>query len=204
MLQLHWSPRSPYVRKVMIVVHELGLADRIELTRSVAVTTDPNPEIMAVNPLNKIPTLVLEDGRALYDSRVICEYLAHGCGRAAFFRPDDRYFETLRRQALGDGLLDLMIAWRGERLRPQEIRSALHERAFGLKLDRCLTVLEAEAEALAQDPFDIGHVAIGCALAYVDFRFPDRNWQAGHARLARWHEAFEARPAALAAPIIDD
>jgi len=204
MLQLHWSPRSPYVRKVMIVVHELGLADRIELTRSVAVTTEPNPGIMAVNPLNKIPTLVLEDGRPLYDSRVICEYLAHSCGRTAFFRPDDRYFETLRRQALGDGLLDLMIAWRGERLRPQAIRSAAHERAFALKLDRCLAWLERETEALALDPFDIGHVAIGCALAYVDFRFADRNWKAEHASLARWHGAFEARPAALASPIIDD
>jgi len=203
-MQLHWSPRSPYVRKVMVVVHELGLANRIELIRSVAVTTQPNPEIMAVNPLNKIPTLVLEDGHPLYDSRVICEYLAHLSGRTAFFRPDDRYFETLRRQALGDGLLDVMIAWRGEQLRPLDIRSAAHERAFRVKLDHCLALLEGEAEVLAQDPYDIGHVAIGCALAYVDFRFADRNWKADHARLARWHDQFEARPAVLAAPIIDD
>lgn len=202
-MQLHWSPRSPYVRKVMVLVHELGLAHRVALTRSVAVTTDPNPAIMAVNPLNKIPTLVLEDGRALYDSRVICEYLARRSGRDAFFRADDRYFETLRRQALGDGLLDLLIAWRGEQLRAEEIRSAAHVRAFAVKLDRCLAFLEEDAEALARDAFDIGHIAIGCALGYVDFRFPERNWRARHARLAHWHDTFEARPSALAAPVID-
>lgn len=202
-MQLHWSPRSPYVRKVMIVVHELGLADDIELIRSVAITTEPNPRIMAVNPLNKIPTLVLDDGRALYDSRVICEYLAHRSGRADFFRRDDRYFETLRRQALGDGLIDVLIAWRGEQLRPEEIRSEAHVRAFAFKLDSSLALLEREAESLAQDAFDIGHVAIGCALGYVDFRLFDRSWKARYARLAAWHEAFEARSSALAAPIID-
>jgi len=203
-MKLHWSPRSPYVRKVMIVVHELGLGDCIELMRSVAVTTDPNPEILADNPLNKIPTLILDDGRALYDSRVICEYLASLPGMRRFFRAGDGYFETLRRQALGDGLLDLMIAWRGEALRPEPLRSDAHFRAFATKLAHCLDVLEAEAEALQRDALDIGHISIGCALAYIDFRFPEPNWRAYHPRLTAWHETFEARPSALAAPIIDD
>ncbi len=203
-MKLHWSPRSPYVRKVMIVIHELGLGESIELTRSVAVTTQLNSKIIADNPLNKIPTLVLSDGRALYDSRVICEYLASLSATRIFFRPGDDYFETLRRQALGDGLLDLMISWRGEDLRPQELRSQVHIRAFAAKLQHCLAALEADAPALGRDPFDIGHVATGCALAYIDFRFREQNWREKHPRLAAWHETFEARPSALAAPVVDD
>ncbi len=203
-MKLHWSPRSPYVRKVMILVHELGLGESIELTRSVAVTTELNPTIIADNPLNKIPTLILDDGRALYDSPVICEYLASLPESRMFFRTGADYFETLRRQALGDGLLDLMIAWRGEVLRPEHLRSDVHIRAFSAKLGHCLDVLEADADALTRAPFDIGHVATGCALAYIDFRFSEQNWRAGHPRLAAWYETFEARPSALAAPIIDD
>lgn len=203
-MKLHWSPRSPYVRKVMILIHELGLGESIELTRSVAVTTELNPKIVADNPLNKIPTLILGDGRPLYDSPVICEYLASLPESRTFFRTGADYFETLRRQALGDGLLDLMIAWRGEVLRPEHLRSEVHIGAFAAKLGHCLDVLEADADALARAPFDIGHIATGCALAYIDFRFDEQDWRAGHPRLAAWHETFEARPSALAAPIIDD
>ena len=74
-MKLHWSPRSPFVRKVMIVAHEVGLVDRLTLVRTVAATTKPHPELMRDNPLSKIPTLVLDDGTVLYDSPVICEYL---------------------------------------------------------------------------------------------------------------------------------
>jgi glutathione S-transferase len=75
MMKLHWSPRSPYVRKVMIVAHELGLADRLETVRTVVGGTTPHLALMRENPLGKIPTLVLEDGSVLYDSPVICEFL---------------------------------------------------------------------------------------------------------------------------------
>ncbi|BAK67795.1 conserved hypothetical protein [Sphingobium sp. SYK-6] len=203
-MRLHWSPRSPYVRKVVILAHELGLYSRIDRVRSVAVTTQPNPAIMADNPLNKIPTLVLEDGRALFDSRVICEFLVGLSPGSSFLRRDEGYYDTLRWQALGDGMLDLMIAWRGEQLRPEAIRSDAHVAAFAVKLDRALAVLEEEIAALGMARFDLGHIAIGCALAYADFRFGDRQWQAAHPALANWQREFEARPSALAAPIIDD
>src|SRR5580704_19025968 len=74
-MKLHWSPRSPFVRKVMIAAHELGLVERIELVRSVAEMKRPNPAIMADNPLSKIPTMALGNGEPLFDSVVICEYL---------------------------------------------------------------------------------------------------------------------------------
>ena len=92
MMKLHWSPRSPYVRKVMIAAHELGLADRLQTVRTVVAMDKPVPELMVENPLSKIPTLRLEDGSVLYDSLVICEYLdtlhdgprLHGLAEALF------------------------------------------------------------------------------------------------------------------------
>ena len=74
-MKLHWSPRSPFVRKVMVVVHELGLTDRVTCVRTVAAATKPHAELMQDNPLSKIPTLVLDDGTVIYDSPVICDYL---------------------------------------------------------------------------------------------------------------------------------
>ena len=74
-LTLHWSPRSPFVRKVMLFAHETGLASRLTLVRSVVAMTTPNQALMRDNPLSKIPTLVLSDGSVLYDSAVICDYL---------------------------------------------------------------------------------------------------------------------------------
>ncbi len=74
-MKLHWSLRSPFVRKVMIVAHERRLVDRLDCMRTVAAMTKPHAGLMKDNPLSKIPTLVLDDGTALYDSPVICEYL---------------------------------------------------------------------------------------------------------------------------------
>src|SRR6516164_1899259 len=103
-MKLHWSPRSPFVRKVMIVAHEAGLVDRLTLVRTVAASTKPHPELMRDNPLSKIPTLVLDDGTALYDSPVICEYLDRMDGDPKLFPQHGRArIVALRRQALGDG-----------------------------------------------------------------------------------------------------
>ena len=119
-MKLHWSPRSPFVRKVMIVVHERGLIGRLNCVRTVAAMTTPHAELMRDNPLSKIPTLVLDDGNALYDSPVICEYLDAFDGEPQLF-PRDREprMIALRRQALGDGFLDLLVLARNERLREQ-------------------------------------------------------------------------------------
>src|SRR3546814_15919853 len=85
-MKLHWSPRSPFVRKVMITLHEAGLVERVELVRSVvAFAAAPNPEVLADNPLGKIPALILDDGTALFDSRVICEFLDGLHDRARLF-----------------------------------------------------------------------------------------------------------------------
>jgi glutathione S-transferase len=204
MMKLHWSPRSPYVRKVMIVANELGLADQIETVRTVVGGTTPHLALMRDNPLGKIPTLVLEDDTVLYDSPVICEYLdtLHD-GPKLFPQWPDR-LTALRRLALGDGMLDIALAWVGERFRPVERQSAPHMALWASKLRACVDALETEVDALERAALTIGHVGIGVALAYLDFRFDDLQWREGHKRLTAWHGTFNARPAVVATPVVDD
>jgi glutathione S-transferase len=205
-MKLHWSPRSPFVRKVMIVAHERGLASRITCIRTVAATAKPHAELMRDNPLSKIPTLVLDDGTVLYDSPVICEYfdsLGDLEDAPKLFPADAKARLTaLRRQALGDGFLDLLVLLRDERMRAQPsdarlVSAAVRKRAV-------LDSLEEEAMPFAAAPFGIGHVAIGCALSYLDFRYADENWREGHARLAGWHATFATRPSVRATEPVDD
>lgn len=196
-MKLHWSPRSPYVRKVMIFAHETGLLDRIELTRTVVAMTKPNAGLLPDNPLNKIPTLIMDDGAPLYDSVVICEYLDGLHGRPKLFPIEAKArWTAMRRCSLGDGLLDILILWRNERERKHPAPEYLD--AFAVKFDASIDALEREADALAATPFDIGHIALGCALSYVDFRFPDLAWRPSHPKLAAWHAAFAQRPSARA------
>jgi len=202
-MKLHWSPRSPFVRKVMIVAHERGVASRITCVRTVAAMTKPHAELMQDNPLSKIPTLVLDDGTVLYDSPVICEYLDTLDGVPKLFpRQGAARLTALRRQALGDGFLDLMVLTRNERERAQP--SAVHMASAASRKSAVLDSLEHEAESLTTTPFGIGHIAIGCSLSYLDFRFADEDWRKGHLRLANWHAAFAARPSVRATQPVDD
>jgi glutathione S-transferase len=202
-MKLHWSPRSPFVRKVMIVAHERGIADRLHCVRTVAEMTTPHAELMKDNPLSKIPTLVLDDGVALYDSPVICEYLDALDGDPKLF-PQHRLARivALRRQALGDGLLDLLVLARNERMRAQP--SLAHLASAAARTAATLDHLEREAEALATSPLSIGHIAIGCALSYLDFRFAGQDWRRGRPRLANWHASFAARPSVQVTSPVDD
>lgn len=204
MMKLHWSPRSPYVRKVMIVAHELGVAQRLETVRTVVGGTTPHLELMRDNPLGKIPTLVLQDGTIIYDSPVICEYLDTLHDGPKLFPDWPERLSALRRLALGDGMLDIALAWLGERFRPVEKQSEPHMALWRAKLLACIDALEQDADALAAGRFTIGHIAIGIALSYLDFRFGDLAWRDGHPRLAAWHATFDARPSVRANPPIDD
>ena len=191
-LKLHWSPKSPYVRKVMICVHELCLLPRLTLVRSVAAMLQPNPGIMADNPLSKIPTLVREDGMVLFDSLVICEYLNELGQGALFPSTGDDKWRALRWHALGDGMLDALILWRNERERAQPLPALID--AFDLKIRACLTQLDDEAQDLSQAEFSIGTLTIGCALGYADYRFDALGWRSLAPRLAAWFATLEQRP----------
>ncbi len=202
-MKLHWSPRSPFVRKVMVVIHERGLADRVTCVRTVAATAKPHAELMRDNPLSKIPTLVLDDGTVIYDSPVVCEYLDMlGDGPKLFPAEPKARLTALRRQALGDGFLDMMVMLRDERLR--EHPSERHMASTATRKAAVLKSLEQEAPALAAVPFGIGHIAIGCALSYLDFRYADEDWRKPHPNIAAWHAAFAARPSVRATEPVDD
>jgi glutathione S-transferase len=202
-MKLHWSPRSPQVRKVMIVFHELGLADRVRRVRTVVDPQVPNLPLMEENPLSKIPTLVLDDGTQVYDSPVICEYLdtLHSGPKLVPGGGRERLV-ALRRQALGDGFTEFLLLWRNERARAHPSPVLLE--AFAAKRRAVLATLDREANDLGANHFTIGEIAIGSALAYLDFRFADEPWRPEHPRLAAWHETFQTRPSVQATELTDD
>ena len=192
MMKLHWSPRSPYVRKVMICAHELDLLPQLQLVRSVAAMLVPHLGLMQDNPLSKIPTLVLDDGSALFDSVVICEYFNALAGGPLFPPGGAAKWQALRWHAFGDGLLDVLILWRNEREREAPLPALVS--AFELKTDMSLKQLDTEARALTDAPLSIGHVALACALGYLDFRFGSLGWRARAPLLAAWYGEACARP----------
>ncbi len=186
MLLLRHHPVSPYARKVRIAAAELGLADRITL--SVTDTVDPADPIRAQNPLGKIPTLLLEDGSTIYDSRVIVAYLDHLGGGGRLIPQDPaRRIAALRLEALGDGICDAALLIRYEQTtRPESQRSASWIELQQGKIDRALAALEAAPPVGARD---IGHVGTACALGYLDCRFGGA-WRAGAPKLVVWLDAF--------------
>lgn len=201
MMQLHWSPKSPYVRKVMVCAHELDLLPQLELVRSVAAMLKPNERLMRDNPLSKIPTLVLDNGFTLFDSGVICEYLDDLAKGSLFPKDGTSRWPAQRWQAFGNGLLDVLILWRNERERETPLQPLLD--AFALKTEACLRQLDAEAASLTDAPLTIGHIAIGCALGYIDYRFDSLGWRAKAPQLATWHHTLRQRPSFEATEPID-
>jgi glutathione S-transferase len=202
-MKLHHNVASPYVRKVMAVAIETGLENRLEPISRMATPVKPDAELVADNPLGKIPCLVTDDGAVLYDSRVICEYLdsLHG-GPRMFPAAGPARWTALRRQAEGDGILDAALLARYETfLRPEERRWPEWTLGQKLKFGRALDALEGEAAAFA-GTVDIGTITIGCALGYLDFRYRDEGWRAMRPQLAAWFERFSERPSmARTAPV---
>jgi len=199
-MQLHHNSISPYVRKVMVLAGETGLAARIEPVNRMMTPVSPDAALCADNPLGKIPCLITDDGMALFDSRVICEYLdsLHDGPKMVPAAGVARW-TALRRQALGDGILDAAVNARYETfLRPQERRWDSWVDGQKEKVGRSLDALEAED----LEEVDIGTITIGCALGYLDFRYADDDWRRGRPRLAAWYEGFARRPAmAVTAPV---
>jgi glutathione S-transferase len=202
MMKLHWSPRSPFVRKVMVAAHELGLVDRIETRRTVAAMLKPARDLMPDNPLAKIPTLVLEDGTVLYDSAVIVEYLDNLAGGGRLIpREGPARWTELRRHALANGFLDLLILWRNERAKAEPMPELID--AFRLKTDAVLAALEAEAAAIAAAPLGIAQITVAIAGDYMDFRFPEIGWRSRCPTLSAWQQVFAERASMRATPIVD-
>jgi glutathione S-transferase len=194
---LRSAPPSPFGRKIVIAAGVLGLSDRIEI---VAADTNIASDTLRVqNPLGKIPTLVLDDGRTLFDSRVILEYLDHLAGGGRILpREFDKRLAALRLQALCDGILDASILQVYEgRYRPESIRHQPWLDYQAGKVARALAALEAEPQALDPVPH-VGQIALACALGYQDLRFAGA-WRAGHPQLVRWLDRFAAQVPAFEA-----
>jgi len=201
LMTLLWSSRSPFVRKVMVAAHETHLAQSLQLQRVVVSANKPNPEVMAANPLNKIPTLLLPDGSALYDSRVICEFFDSLGNGPALIPPDaSSRWSALRLAALGDGLMEVIVLRLGEQNR--ESPSPTHLHSFKLKITTALDQLEIGAGDL-EGRLHIGQIAVACALAHLDFRFAADGWRSGRPRLAAWYDAFAARASMRATEYVD-
>lgn len=203
-MKLHWSPSAPFVRKVMVCAHALGVADRIECVRSRVGPTRLNTDLMADNPLNKIPTLVTEDGMTLYDSRVICEYLNSLAGGEIFPSDPSKRFQSLAWQCLADGLIDVAILRRDEHYRGDGHRSPDHQAAFANKTAAALDRMENFVPAYRQAGLTIGTIATGVALAYLDFRPRGDPWREGRPALTDWEAEFSQQPAMLAARFEDE
>lgn len=199
MMKLHWSQVSPYVRKVMICAHETGMFDQIELIRSKVGVTVPNLELMRDNPLGKVPALVTDEGQVFFDSSVICEYLdSVGESRDLFAVGKPQHWDALHWHAIGNGMADALILWFRELLRSEVQQLPALIDILKLKICACIPVLERETSRVAAQPLHIGHIAVGTALAYIDFRFPEIVWRDGHEALAAWYAGFASRPSALA------
>lgn len=199
-MQLLYAPTSPFVRKVMVCAHLSGQAGRIQWLDSSAHPVRRDGRIAAHNPLAKVPTLVLDDGQALYDSRVVCEYIDSLGSAGIFPAAGPARWTALTRQALGDGLLDAALLARYElTARPAEVQWPVWREALLTKVAACLQAIDAIAPELATaapgSPPTIGDIAIGCGLGYLDFRFPELDWRAGHAAAARWYAGFAQLPA---------
>jgi glutathione S-transferase len=190
-MKLRYSATSPYVRKVMMTAIEKGVRDRLELEPTNA--WSPDTDLPGDNPLGKVPALVPDEGGALYDSPVICEYLDQlGSGPALFPPAGPARWTALRLQALGDGICDAAVSCRLEETRPEGERSAKWAARQRAAIARGTAALEAELDAL-RGPLTIGTLAALAALGYLDFRFAAEDWRARNPGLAAWFEEASAR-----------
>jgi glutathione S-transferase len=194
-MRLYWSSASPFVRKVLVVAHEAGLVDRLEIVPVVTSPTEPDPGLGAANPLNKLPALAIEGGETLFDSRVICEYL-DGLHDRRRLLPEagPARIRALRLQALADGALDAGLLVRYEQLlRPEAQRSAEWSAAQARKVIASLDALEAEAPGWPAE-LDLGQIAVACAIGWLEFRAPIGDVRAGRPKLSAWYDRVRERP----------
>jgi glutathione S-transferase len=201
MMILRSSPFSPFARKVRIAASLLGLANKIDV-RPVNLD-DAGDSIRTQNPIGKIPALILDDGTAYYDSRVILEYLDHLAGGGRIIpREAPARFEALRLQALCDGILDacILLVYEG-RYRPADkhVQSWIDRQTD--KVARGLKSLEAAPPNLDPVP-NVGQITLACLLGYRDLRFGG-TWRKEYPRLLAWHDKFAALVPAFTATKVE-
>ncbi|MCR8550739.1 glutathione S-transferase [Salipiger sp. P9] len=192
-MKLLKSAASPFVRKVLVTLHETGQMDEVEMIDVHNTPLQPDPTVAAANPAGKIPALIRSDAPALYDSRVICRYLDHRAGTGLY--PEARIWDTLTLEATADAMMEaaVLIVYE-ERFRPVEAVSMDWIEGQWTKVARALDALNTRWMGHLHGRTDMGHLAIGCALGYLDFRHDVRKWRTGRDALAEWYAGFAERP----------
>lgn len=193
-MKLYHATTSPFVRKVMIVLHETDQLEDVEIVSAIGTAVDTGSMRLAQNPLGKIPALERSDGPAIYDSRVICRYLDARAGTGLY--PDgNRLWDTLTIEATADGIMDaaILMIYEG-RVRPEEYQYAPWVDAQWGKVQRAVNALNTRwLSRLSVPHAHMGQIATACALGYCDFRLPDRNWRKGNEGLASWFADYGTR-----------
>lgn len=194
-MKLFFNNASPFVRKVRVFARETGLDGKIEEITTMVSPVQENASLAQAFPLTKIPALLLDDGTAVFDSPVICEYLdSLHAGRKLFPAAGPARWTALKLQATGDGILDAGILCRYEMaVRPKEFQWTGWVEGQKTKWRGGLDLLEREAATLDGEP-TIGNITVACALGWLDFRYGDDDWRKNRPALARWFEKFAARP----------
>lgn len=200
-MKLRWSPTSPFVRKVVVLMKEKGIEDQVEKEKSNPLSREDRAA--TPNPLGKIPCLVADDGTTVFDSPVIMEYLDTNCdGPEMLAASGPARWTALRRQALADGMIDSGVACFVESLRKPERQSAgwiAHNKSL---VFNGIAALESDAASFG-DAIDVGTISVAVALSFVDQTFPDDDWRGDNPALAAWFDAFNQRPSMTETVLID-
>ncbi|MGB0217902.1 MAG: glutathione S-transferase family protein [Sinimarinibacterium flocculans] len=194
-MRLYCSPTSPYSRKVRVALLEQGIGESVELVMTDPF--DPPPELLAANPMSKIPTLVTDRGEALPDSNLILEYLQARHGGLAPLPRGRRRWAALRLQRIAEGVIDAAVATVYERRRPESIVYIPFLDRQALAIRRAIELLELENGALSRDEVGVLEITAAVALSYLDFRLPYVEWRHTGVALCEWHAQFAQRPSMI-------
>ena len=190
-MKLLMSPASPFVRKVLVLLHETKQIDDVVMQSVQAGIGNTEAALKAANPVGKIPALVRDEGPTLYDSRVICRFLDARAGAGLY--PENGW-DSLVLESTADALMDAAVLMVYEaRFRPEEKQSAEWVENQWIKVEGALDALNSRWLSHLEAPLDIGHIAVASALGYLDFRHDARNWRVGRDGLANWFERFSDR-----------
>ena len=195
-MKLVYSPPSPFVRKVTTLIYHANLNDRIELINVKTTALSVAEEARAANPLGKIPVMILEDGKAIFDSRVITRYLDNFAGSNLY--PQDKIYDILTLEALADGIMESAVSITYEsKLRPQNEQSPSWMEAQWSKVLHAIKALDDGQFQAMDSGMNMGQIAVACALGYLDFRHDARQWRTGNANLASWNDKMIKLPALI-------
>jgi glutathione S-transferase len=201
-MKIHGDIISPFVRMCMVCAQEAGLGDKVALAETKVSPVEANSNLVPVAPLGKIPVLVTDHGHAIFDSRVIMEYLCHVAGNSTLI-PDDgvKRFRVLTLQALAQGMGDASVGYRYETgVRPKELQWQGWISRQRERVQASLDDLDKNWSATLSE-VNVGSIGVAVVLDYIEFRMPDWAWADGRKNLKAFHDAFSKRPSMTNNPL---